>query len=190
MTGRTLEAWFIEDVLPLEPMLTRFLQRNWRNSSEIPDLRQEVYTRLCEAAILERPALIKPFLFATARNLMIDRARRARIISIDVLADLEALNVPIDEPGPDREVSAREELRLLQRALNSLPERFREVLVLRKVEGLSQRETACRLGVSENSVEHHSGKGMQLLADALFGTEIGEIGRERVRISRKEQEEP
>ncbi len=171
MTYAYLEIWFTEEVLPLEPALTRFLHRNWKKTSEIPDLRQEVYARVCEAAAHEKPRLLKAFLFATARNLMIDCARRERIVPIDFHTDLEALNVPANEVGVDREVSGREELGLLWRALNDLPPRVREVIVLRKIEGLSQKETALRLEITENSVEHYSGKGLRLLADAMFGGE-------------------
>jgi RNA polymerase sigma-70 factor (ECF subfamily) len=177
MADRDLDVWFVEEVLPLEPMLTRFLHRNWQNTADIQDIRQEVYARVCEAATNERPLLIKAFLFATARNLMIDRARRARVISMDVLTDLEAQNVPIDEDGPDRTVSTRQELRLLRRAIDDLPARVRDVIVLRKIEGLSQREVASQLGVTENSIEYYSNKGLRLLADAIFGLEVGEESR-------------
>jgi RNA polymerase sigma factor (sigma-70 family) len=174
MTDNGLDAWFIEEVLPLEPMLTRFLHRNWQNRSEVQDLRQEVYARLCEAAAGDRPLLVKAFLFATARNLMIDRARRARVISIDVLTDLEMQNVPLDEDGPERKVSTREELKLLKQALEDLPTRIRDVVVLRKIEGLSQKEVASRLGVTENSIEYYSSKGLRLLADAILGAGVKE----------------
>ena len=50
-----LARWFMDDVVPLEPMLVRFLNRNWRNRDEIPDLLQEVYVRLYEAAAHEQP---------------------------------------------------------------------------------------------------------------------------------------
>ncbi len=50
----------------------------------------------------------KPFVFATARNLLIDRARREHIVSFEAVADLDALGVAIDEPGPDRTIIARE----------------------------------------------------------------------------------
>ena len=76
MPEQPIDEWFMRDVLPLEPMLTRFLRRNWRNEAEISDLRQEAYARIYESARRERPLQIKPFLFQIARNLMIDRLRK------------------------------------------------------------------------------------------------------------------
>ena len=62
-------------VPPLEAALMQFLHHNWRNKSEIADLRQDVYERVCEAALRQRPNNTKAFLFTTARNLLIDRVR-------------------------------------------------------------------------------------------------------------------
>src|SRR5688500_20213164 len=92
----TLKAWFFREVLPLEPALMRCLRRNWRNSAELVDLRQDIYARIYDAAREELPLQTKAFLFATARNHLINRARRARVISIELVADLEALSVAAD----------------------------------------------------------------------------------------------
>ena len=47
----TLKAWFFREVLPLEPALMRFLRRNWRNSAELVDLRQDIYARIYDARV-------------------------------------------------------------------------------------------------------------------------------------------
>ena len=142
MSAPDLRAWFAAEVLPLEAMLMQFLQHNWRNRSEIPDLRQEVYLRVYEAARREIPVPARPFVLTIARNLIIDRLRKENVVTIDAVSDLEALNVTKDEPGPDRNAIARDELRRLQAALDQLPPRCREVVVLRRVEGLSRRAVA------------------------------------------------
>lgn len=167
----------------------RFLRRNWRDSSEIADLRQEVYARTYESAAKGLPTLVKPFIFMIARNLMIDHLRRRQVVSIDSIADLEALNVPTEEVDVERQVSAREELRMLQRALNNVPPRARDVIVLRKVEGLSQREVANRMGVTEDTVERQLSNGVRFLAEALLDTDIA-TGRAGMAIrARKKAEE-
>lgn len=165
-----LDRWFIDQVLPLEAPLVRFLRRNWPDESEIVDLRQEVYTRVYDAARKAIPRQVKAFVFTTARNLLVDRARRGRIVSIEVVADLSALDLPGETLGPDRHVSGREELRRLQTALDALPPRCREVILLRKIECLPQREVAARMAISEDTVERQVLKGMRALAAALFGT--------------------
>jgi len=162
-----LDRWFAREILPLEPMLNRFLRRKWRDEAEISDLRQEAYIRVYDAARRNRPLLAKPFLFLTVRNLMIDKLRQKSIVSIETMADFGWSNVSDDKPSPEQNTAARQELRLLQGALDELPERCRQIVVLRKVEGLSQREVAGRLGVTEDIVEHQLAKGLRLLARSL-----------------------
>ena len=169
MGERSLDDWFMQDVLPLEPALTRFLQRNWRNAAEIPDLRQEAYARVYEAASRGLPQQTKPFLFQTARNLMIDRLRKQNVVSLETMAEFDWLNVSDDKPSSEAYVAARQELRLLQVALDGLPPRCRQIVVMRKVEGLSQKEVARKMGVAVDTVENQVAKGMRLLAQAMSG---------------------
>lgn len=170
MTLHATDTWFVAEVLPLEAALTRYLRRNWRDSAEIADLRQEVYVRVYEAGLKSRPAAVKAFVFATARNLLIDRVRRARVVSIEAVTDLEALNVAIDEPSSDRVAIGRQELRRVMLAVDTLPPRCREVVLKRKLEGLSQREVARHMGITEDTVERQLAKGVRVLATALFGS--------------------
>jgi len=167
MADRPIDDWFMREVLPLEPMLTRFLQRNWRNEAEISDLRQEAYARVYEAAQRERPQLVKPFLFQITRNLMIDRLRRQSVVNLESMVDFDWLNVSDDKPSSEAYVAARQELRLLQAALDKLPPRCRQVVLLRKVEGLSQKEVAKHMGITIETVENQVAKGMRLLAQAM-----------------------
>lgn len=169
MAEKPIDDWFMQDVLPLEPMLTRFLQRNWRNEFEIGDLRQETYARVYEAAQRERPLQVKPFLFQTARNLMIDRLRRQSVVSLESVADFDWLNVSDDKPSSEAYVAARQELRALQAALDELPARCRQIVVLRKIEGASQKEIARLMGIAVDTVENQVAKGMRLLAQAMSG---------------------
>src|SRR5580692_11050024 len=96
------KAWFVREVLPLEAMLMQFLRHNWRNESDITDIRQDVYERVYEAACQEIPQSAKACVFSTARNLLIDRVRRERIVPIEAAGDFETLEMRSDEPAPDR----------------------------------------------------------------------------------------
>lgn len=166
--AESLDTWFAREILACEESLLRYLMRTWHHRDEIHDLRQEVYIRVYEAASKNRPLAPKSFLFATARNLMADRLRRSRVVSIEARADLDALNVLVDEISPEDHASAHEELRTLARAFDRLPPRCREVVWMRRVEGLSQREVAERLGIGEAMVEKHVAKAMCRLAEALL----------------------
>jgi DNA-directed RNA polymerase specialized sigma24 family protein len=76
----------------------RYLRRVSPRSADVADLRQEVYVRVYEGAAKSLPQHPQRFLFVTARNLLIDRQRRERVVSIDYTQDLESLHVTIDEP--------------------------------------------------------------------------------------------
>ena len=171
MTVSETDIWFVREVLPLEATLMQFLRRNCRNKADIPDLCQDVYVRVYEAALERRPERPKAFVLTTARNLLINRMRRDQIVRIDAVDDLEAVNIAMDEPGPERVVLARDTLRRLQGALDRLPARCREAVILKKVEGLPAREIAARMGIVENTVNRHLTEGMLVLADCLYGEE-------------------
>lgn len=159
-----LDTWFKREILSHEPILMRFLARAWPRSEEISDLRQEAYARVYEAAQKARPHNPKAFLFATTRHLMADRVRRERIVSIRAGGDGDFLNVLVDEISPEQRVAAHEELVRLARAFDRLSDRCREVVWLRRVRELPQKEVAMRLGLSEKTVEKHLRTAARLLA--------------------------
>jgi RNA polymerase sigma factor (sigma-70 family) len=164
------DDWFVREVLVHERALALFLQRAWPHRDEWHDLRQEVYARVYEAASRTRPDAPKAFLFATARHLMTDRLRRSRVVSIEPVGDFESSNVYlIDEVSPERWTGTRQVLKRVVEALDRLPDRCREVVWLRRVEELPQKDVARRLGISEKTVEKHLAKGMRLIADHLYG---------------------
>ena len=181
---RGLDHWFATEVLPHERQLQRYLLRVWRNSSEVPDLMQEVYVRVYERARDQRPQQPKAFLFATARNLMTDLLRMSRVVSIDTVQDVDGIDALIDEISPERRLSARQDLGRLAHAFNSLSDKCRDVVWFRRVEGLSQRETAVRMGLKEDAIESQLARGIRALARAIFGADIksdSRASKERIR---------
>ena len=100
---------------------------------------------------------------------MTDRLRRSRVVSIEPAGDFESLNVLVDEVSPERRFGARQILRRLAAAFDRLPGRCREIVWLRRVEELPQKEVALRLGISEKAVEKQIARGMRLLAEYYHG---------------------
>ncbi len=152
-----------------EQALAYYLRRCWPHRDELHDLRQEVYVRVYESAGKALPTAPKSFLFTTARNLMADRLRRNRVVSIESVGDFEPLNVLIDEVTPERWSSGRQTLKRMADAFDRLPDRCREVVWLRRVEELPQKEVAMRLGITEKTVEKQVAKGMRLIAEYFYG---------------------
>jgi len=162
------DAWFVEEVLPLERRLVRYLVHARQPASEIDDLRQEVFARVYEAAGVRRPSPAWPYVYKVARNLIVDRLRRAQVAPLVALTDPE-MDPEGDEIPADRALSAKQDLTRLMAAIDALPDRCREVVRMRKLEGASQREVAERLGIAEHTVEKQVSKGLRRLAAALFG---------------------
>jgi RNA polymerase sigma-70 factor (ECF subfamily) len=164
-----LDRWFAREILAHEAALTRYLQRAWQRATDVPDLRQEIYVRVYESAAKALPSSPRAFLFQTARNLIVDRVRRERVVSIDYTQDLDALNVLIDEISPEQRLSARQELKRLSAALDQLSDDCRNVIWLRRVEGLSQKEAAARLRLPEGTLESHLCRGIRALMKMVLG---------------------
>ena len=101
-----------------------------------------------------------------------------QVVAIETVADIDVLNVANDQPGSDRAVAAREELRKLQAALDRMPPRCREAIVLKKIEGLSAREIATRMGISVRTVDRHLSDGAVMLADFIHGLSGGDGGNQ------------
>jgi RNA polymerase sigma-70 factor (ECF subfamily) len=154
-------------ILPHEGDVRAWLRRSGSAAADIDDVIQETYCRLAALESIAHISSGRAYFFRTARNISIEKIRRARIVRIDCITEIDALNVVDEEPSPERVVAGRRELGRVQRLIEGLPERCRQIFTLRRIHGLSQREIAARLGVSENVVETQSARGLRLILRAL-----------------------
>lgn len=153
--------WFAEEVHPHEASLRAYLHGMFPGLPDVDDLVQESYTRLLRAKQAGRVTYAKAFLFATARNAALDFFRRRKIVSIDCVGDLSALSVIEESPSVPDTINKQQELELLAQAVRTLPERCRQVLTLRLLYGLSHKEIAADLRISEHTVKAQLAKGMR-----------------------------
>lgn len=143
------------------------------DAADLDDLLQEVALRMTRAlAGLASAASLRPWLRTLARNVAIDHGRRRRERQDDG-PQLRALprcdddpHVPV-EPWFDARVTARhrDELDAVLHALGALDPDHREPLLLRAVEGLSQREIATALDLPETTVETRLARARRLLRE-------------------------
>jgi RNA polymerase sigma-70 factor (ECF subfamily) len=134
---------------------------------EIDDIVQETYAKLAALESVEEVRRPKNYFFQTAYSVLVTHVRRLRVVSIRAMDDVDALNVRSDEPSPEKQLDAREQLHRLSEVIALLPEACRRVFVLRRVEGLTQREVAQYLGLSENTVEHHMTRSIHFLMETF-----------------------
>ncbi len=158
--------WFVEEVQVHAASLRAWLRGRYPVLSDPDNVVQESLTRVWRAAQGGQVRSPKALLFTTASHLALDELRRRKIAPFESLRDDEQLSVYAEDiPAPD-DVAHREELLLLTQAIQSLPPRCREALILRK-RGLPQKEIAARLGVTERTVEAHLVKGLRGCAKFL-----------------------
>jgi RNA polymerase sigma factor (sigma-70 family) len=160
--------WVATHILPHEGELRGWLRRHVHRltRSDIDDLIQEAYARLWLVEFTHI-ASGRSYLFTVVRNLLIEQARRARIVPMERMGEIDALRIPSEEPGPDRRVSAHQELERLERILGCLPERCRQAFELQKFHSLSQREIAQTMKISEKTVEKHLAVALERVLQAL-----------------------
>ena len=157
--------WFVEEVLPHEAALRAWLRARFSVVTDADDLVQETYARLMQAHATGPIACPRAFLFVTARNLSLNHLRHQRIERPEGAAEIDALSVADERVGIPEALAHAEEFQILIRAIESLPERCRQVVTLRKIYGLSQKEAAARLGISEHTVEAQGSIGLHKCID-------------------------
>lgn len=183
--------WLAERILPHEPALRAWLSSRVGRLVEVDDVVQEAYALIAALEDVDHVRDPRAYLFRVAQSLVLQQVRRARIVSIVALAEVERLDFSRDELTPERHALAGQELRRIGALIAGLPDKCRQAFVLRKIEGLPQREIASRMGVSENTVEKHVGKGLRLLAEAMGTGGDGGAGdvRAREREARRQRRE-
>ncbi|MEP9404091.1 RNA polymerase sigma factor [Sphingomonas sp. VNH70] len=148
--------------------LAAYLTRRTGDAAVAADLTQEAYLRA--AALPGNTTLINPraWLFAAARNLLVDHARRQRVRHATGAGDTyELARIPDLQPAAEAILLSREELRVLAAAIEALPPRPREVFRLHKFDGYSYGDIAQRLGIAKNTVMVHMVKALGQCRDAL-----------------------
>ncbi|HRE83122.1 MAG TPA: sigma-70 family RNA polymerase sigma factor [Opitutaceae bacterium] len=145
-------SWFVDDVQPHESKLRAYLKARFPTLNDVDDLLQETYTRLIKARASGKGPVSGGYLFVTARNLALDLLRRREVVPMGSLEEDPVSRVLDDRPDAAESLSREQELELLADAIRALPERCREIVRLRRLEGLSHREIADRLGIREATV--------------------------------------
>lgn len=156
--------WLAAHVLPHEPALRAWIRRTTQISdSDIDDIVQETYAILAKLESVEAIRDPRTYAFQVARSVFLQGLRRSKIVPIGSIADLAALGEADDAPSPEQQVHGQRELRRVEAAIQNMPTQVRKVFWLRRVDGLSQRETARQLGLAEHTVEKYSAKGLKFL---------------------------
>jgi len=143
-----------------ESFLKRFLAGFLARPQDIEDVAQETYLRAFVAEqrqVIEQP---KAFLFRIAKNVALTKlSRKSRQIT-DYIEEASASAVLETAASTDEELEAQQYLALYCEAIAALPEKCRQILLLRKVHGLKHKAIAEQMGLSLSSVEKYLRQGV------------------------------
>ncbi|MDR3526345.1 MAG: sigma-70 family RNA polymerase sigma factor [Rhizomicrobium sp.] len=147
--------WIEQNIMPHELQIRAWLSRNRVQNLDVDDIIQEMYARIASQTNLEEIRIPIRYAMQVAYSILVSHVRRMKSVTITSRADLDELGLPSLEASPEDELAQRDELREVEEALATLPERTRAILLLRRVDGLSLRETAERLAISEKTIQKH-----------------------------------
>ncbi|MGY6704183.1 RNA polymerase sigma factor [Roseinatronobacter sp.] len=149
----------------LAPRILRFAARMLNDRTEAEDVTQDAMLRLWRIAPDWQDTGIPPaaWLFRVAANLCTDRLRRRRS------GPAEMPDLPDDAPGVDAQMMQTRRAEALQAALAALPERQRQAVILRHLEGLSNPDIAAILMIGVEAVESLTARGKRNLTALLSG---------------------
>jgi RNA polymerase sigma-70 factor (ECF subfamily) len=167
-------------VIPQEQKVRGALRRLGVAESDIDDLIQDAYCRLATLTSVDHIDRPGAYFMQIVKNAWRDGLRRARVVRFEDFTENTTPFVEDDTTGIEATVIAREQLGLIDALLEALPERCRTIFTWKRMDGISQREIARRLGVSENVVENDVQKALRTIQRALRGA--GEEEREEWKI--------
>lgn len=171
--SETIRARFEEAFEAHADELFRHAALRLSNRDRALEITQECFLKALQYAQGGSPIHeIRPFLFRTLRNLIIDEYRKAKSYSLDAMLEddeggLVESALPQDETNTLEAALTRFDARRALEALQNLPDLYRETLAFRYVDGLSPSEIAQRIGESENVVSVRIHRGLKKLRETL-----------------------
>src|SRR4051812_22542941 len=137
--------WFNDEIHPHDSQLKAYLRGSFPTVRDIEDVVQESYLRIWKARASQPIQSAKAFLFRVARNVAVDLVRRHRSSPIEAVSDLTQLSVTDDLRDARALITAHERIEFLVEALDCLPRRSREIVILCKLQGNSYRKVAAQI---------------------------------------------
>jgi RNA polymerase sigma-70 factor (ECF subfamily) len=154
--------WLSTHILPLERRLRRYLRKRIHASWDVDDVIQDIYLRLSQTPSVAHVKSAECYLWQTASSIVHNRYRRQKFAHDQFDPDVH-MDFLVDDATPAREMESREQLRLALTMLDDLPAVARDILILRRVDGLSISEIACQVGLSISSVDKYQQRAHRYL---------------------------
>ena len=154
------------DPATYRPALMQYFRRKARDQNEVDDLVQDVFLRIAARRSDEPVENLGGYVFQTAASVLADRHRRRTVRHADSHVEFDTDRHSASDFDAARILEGRQSLRLAVTALQSLPERTRNIFILRRIEGYAYRDIASQFGISVSAVEKHMVRAIQQLVAA------------------------
>lgn len=142
---------FREDILPLKDKLFRLALRITFDRAEAEDIVQDTLIRVWNKRDeWQQMDSIEAYCLTIARNLAIDRSQKMESQNLELTPETQEMP---DAKMPDQLMEQNEQLSIVHRLINELPEKQRSILQLRDIEGKNYKEIAVILGLTEEQVK-------------------------------------
>ncbi|MCW5571455.1 MAG: RNA polymerase sigma factor [Steroidobacteraceae bacterium] len=153
--------------------IRRWLSRLRVAPQDIEDLLQETFVRGFAAEIKGDISETRAYLFRIAKNVALERQRRAAYVHTEAIEDSGSQDLILDEgqAAPEDWLDGQRKLALFAHALARLSPRCRTAFIMRRMEGLNYRQIATRMNISVSAVEKHVASG--LLSCSIYLREHG-----------------
>jgi RNA polymerase sigma-70 factor (ECF subfamily) len=179
----------VKAFLENERGLKRFIARLLPRTHDVEEIAQETFLRAFAAEASEDVQLPRAYLYRTARNLALNEKARLASHKTDPIEDFPDPDVLGSDHQPDsaEEVDGKRKMAIFAEAISALPPQCRQVFLLRKVHGLSQKAVAEQLSIAPSTVEKHVALGLLRCSEymrqrgyELSGPAAPKVAREKV----------
>lgn len=164
---RDVDRWFASHVFPHEGLFMSVARRMTGNSDTAREIVQDTYADLLfheKWRHIEQP---KAYALRAVRSIAGRFLQRARIVPIELLANLEDIDRADTGPDAYELLSAKQRRRIILDTIEGLPPQCRRVVKLRRLKEMAPRAIAAEMGISVKMVEKHLAKGMSIIARRL-----------------------
>lgn len=159
--------WLAEQVFPHEPAIRLWLRRRTAVGLEIDDVIHEMYAKLVQLPSVSQIDSPKRYAYRIAHSIIVDHLRRTKIVSMTTLTGEMQSGLATSEPSIEERLADRSMLQDVYSVLDGLPALCRQAFLLRRVDGLSQREVAQKLSISEKTVEKYMTRSIRLIVETF-----------------------
>lgn len=147
--------------------LKRFISGYLIKPEDIDDVCQETFLRTYQSTLQRDVSNPKSFMFRVAKNLIISDYRKASTKLNEYVEDIDLVDSIIDPQNLENDILAQERLGVMFESIASLPNKCRQVVIMRKVYGFSTKEIAKRMKIAPSTVSNYITRGMCTYNDAV-----------------------